>query len=361
LGSVGYGWDGDEWTLDTGTPVWRAAARYDIPYVPGRGGHLVTEALINEAIQGPAWRLSRSGGSVGMKMRISERSEAVVDYRIQVRRLVDVDVGALVNGDPWVPYLGLSEDLAGDPILRSEPRIVSGGSFLLVHDKRNDRFNPTSGMLWSTQIEVGDGAFTGDVTMRASAKAERLVMLGPTVVDIVGRGGFGFAQGRNMTLPVEERFFLGGGSSMRGFATDSVGPANFSRRPDIDHPRQTEPVVDALALPSDPGQWIPTGGDAMVSASVELRVPLPVIGFQRMDGTALVLFTDVGHVGFIEPTVVTTSRLEGEDPLVRASFGVGFRIATPVGPASFDIGFNPNPITERNEAWVLPHLSLGVL
>jgi outer membrane protein assembly factor BamA len=361
LGSVGYGWDGDEWRLDTGTPVWRAAARYDIPYVPGRGGHLVTEALINEAIQGPAWRLSRSGGSVGMKMRISDRSEAVVDYRVQVRRLVDVDVGALVNGDPWVPYLGLSEDLAGDPIVTSQPRVVSGGSFLLVHDKRNDRFNPTSGVLWSTQIEVGDGAFTGDVTMRASGKTERLLMLGPTVLNLVGRGGFGFAQGRNMTLPLEERFFLGGGSSMRGFATDSVGPANFSRRPDIDHPSQTEPVVDALALPADPGQWIPTGGDAMVSATVELRVPLPVIGFQSMDGTALVLFTDVGNVGFIEPTVVTTSRLAGKDPLVRTSFGVGLRIATPVGPASFDIGFNPSPITERGEAWVLPHLSLGVL
>jgi outer membrane protein assembly factor BamA len=49
------------------------------------------------------------------------------------------------------------------------------------------------------------------------------------------------------------------------------------------------------------------------------------------------------------------------DPLFRTSFGTGLRIATPIGPASFDVGFNPNPLPEREETWILPHLSLGVL
>jgi len=361
LGSVGYGWFGDEWRLDTATPVWRAATRYELPYVPGRGGRLVIEGLINESLQEPNWRLSRSGGSVGMKMRLSGMTEAVVDYRVQIRRLVDVDAGMLVNGDPWLSAVGLGEDMQGEPILTSAPRVVSGGSLLLVRDGRDDRFNPRSGGNWSTNLEVGDGVFSGTVTMRANTRVERLVPLGPLVLDLVGRGGIGFAQGRSVTLPLEERFFLGGGSTLRGFELNSVGPANFTARPEVSHPSQSEPAIDGLTLPYQPAQWVSTGGDAMAAATVEIRVPLPALGLRKMEGTSIVFFSDTGHVGFLDPTVVTTSRLEGRDPLVRISFGAGLRIATPVGPASFDIGINPNPMSEREEPVVVPHLSLGVL
>ena len=361
LGTIGYGWFGDEWILDTAEPIWRAATRYEMPYVPGRGGRLVIEGLIHEAIQEPTWRMSRSGGAVGLKMRLSRRAEAVVDYRVQVRRLVDVDPGALVNGDPWIGYLGLGADMSGDPVLESGDRVVSGGSLLLVYDRRNNRFNPKRGSLWSTHLEVGDGVFSGEVTFSATAKGERLIPLGPLVLDIVGRGGVGVAQGRRATLPLEERFFLGGGTTLRGFKTDSVGPANFARRPEIDHPSQTEPIVDGFAMASNGGQWVPTGGDMMAAASIELRVPLSVLGFRRLDQVDWVFFTDLGHVGFIDPTVVTTSRLEGSDSVVRSSVGTGIRFATPVGPASLDFGFNTKPIHERNEPVFLPHLTLGVL
>ena len=148
---------------------------------------------------------------------------------------------------------------------------------------------------------------------------------------------------------------------MRGFSTNSVGPANFSRRPEINHPSQTEAVVDGLALADNSGQWTATGGDAMAALTVELRVPMPVLGFRRMDGVDLVFFSDLGHVGFLDSTVVTTSRLEESDPWVRTSVGAGLRFATPVGPASLDIGINTSPIRERNEPTVLPHLTLGVL
>ena len=140
-----------------------------------------------------------------------------------------------------------------------------------------------------------------------------------------------------------------------------VGPANFSRRPEINHPTQTESVVDGLALSDNSGQWAATGGDAMAAATMEIRIPLPILGFRRLDNVDLVFFSDVGHVGFLDSTVVTTSRLEESDPWLRSSVGTGIRFATPVGPASLDVGFNTSPIRERNEPWILPHLTLGVL
>jgi outer membrane protein assembly factor BamA len=241
------------------------------------------------------------------------------------------------------------------------PRVSSGGSLLLIRDDRDDRFDPKSGGYWSTQFELGDGVFTEVVTLRAQAKVERLIPLGPLVLDMVGRGGVGFTQKEGQTLPIEERFFLGGGTTVRGFALNSIGPANYSARPEIDFPSQTEAVIDGLGIPDSAAHWVATGGDSMLAFTAELRVPMRLLGLHGLEGTSLVVFSDTGHVGFLDPSVVTTSISERLDPLVRTSFGAGLRISTPIGPASLDIGFNPSPMSERNETLILPHLSLGVL
>ena len=294
-------------------------------------------------------------------MRLAKETELVFDYSLQTRRLEDVDPGALVNGDPWVPLLGLSSDLSGEIVTTSEPMMHSGGSILIYRDSRDDRFRPTSGGTSSTHLEMGDGAFSGAATLRGSTRVERLVPVGPVIIDFVGSAGIGWAEGRSVTLPLEDRFYLGGGSTLRGFDLNSVGPANLTTRPEVPFPSQVEPVVDGISLRDSPAHWVATGGDSFAAFTVELRVPLPVLGLHQLDSTALTLFSDTGHVGFIDPLIITTSGLEGRDPIFRTSFGAGLRIATPIGPASFDVGINPSPMTERNEAWILPHLSLGVL
>ena len=44
-----------------------------------------------------------------------------------------------------IGYLGLTDDISGEPVLDSGERVVSGGSLLLVYDRRNNRFNPKRG------------------------------------------------------------------------------------------------------------------------------------------------------------------------------------------------------------------------
>lgn len=361
LGQVGYAWVGNEWKIDTAVPVWRAATRYEMPYVPGRGQRLILEGLLQETVQEPTWRMTRSGGSVAVKMRLGSQAEAVVDYRVQARRIEDVDPGSLVAGDPWIPLLGLESDLTGDVITSSDPRVVSGASVLFYRDGRDDRFDPHKGGTTSTLIEVSDGAFSDPMTLRGTGRFERLIPMGPLVLDLVAFGGLGWAQGAGVTLPLEDRFYLGGGSTLRGFSLNSVGPANLTARPEIPFPGQVDPAVDGISLRNQPAHWVATGGDAFAAFSAEIWIPLPVLGFSNMDSTSLVFFSDTGHVGFLDSEVVTSSRLMDTDPLFRTSFGAGFRIATPIGPASFDVGFNPSPLPEREEPWILPHLSLGVL
>lgn len=362
LGQVGFGWSGDGWLLDTATPTYRAAVRYQVPWVIGRGSHIVVDGLLGELTQEPTFRISRSGGSVGLRWSQGRTWDLFVDYRIQVRRLSDIDPGALVGGDPWIDALGLE---AGDPrsalTLPSERRIVSGPELILVTDLRDDRFNPHKGLFTSTVLDISDGAFSDPWTARAEVRVEQFVPAGPLVLDFIGRGGIGTAGAGRQVLPIDERFTLGGATTLRGFSLGSAGPANYIARPDIDFPSQTAPVIDGLALRDAPAHWVPTGGELLLAGTVEVRIPFSSLGANSIDTTSLALFTDVGHLSFLDPNVTTDSTVIGDERPVRVGVGVGLRISTPIGPASIDLGVNPWRLPGREEPLLTPHLSLGEL
>jgi len=360
LGQVGLEWLSDSWQLDTAAPVWRAAATYQAPNVPGRGQELVVEGLLLEAVQEPAYRLERSGASLLLRLQ-GAGLEGVVGYRVQIRRLEDVDPGALVPGDPWLPYLDLERDLEGSLRLPSARRLTSGPRLVLLADRRNDRFNPTRGTVVSGVLEATDGLTNQPLTLRGEGRVEQYIGVGPLVLDVVGRAGAGWAAGRDSTLGVEDRFYLGGSSTLRGFRLNSVGPANRTGRPQVPFSDATEPLVEGAGIRSGSTHWVNTGGDTLLSLQTELRVPMPVLGFSDLDSTSMVFFNELGHVSFRDQDISTTSSLRGVDPWLRASVGTGLRVTTPVGPAAVALGYNPRPIAGRDEPAFLAHLSLGEL
>ncbi len=366
IGQAGLGWEGDRWLLNVDAPTYKAAIRYEAPWVLGRGFRLSVEGLLGERVQEPTFRFSRTGAAVGLRYTRSRRFDVFADYRLQARRIEDIDPGALVLGDPWLGPLHVErlDDLSGIA-LPSDRRVVTGPEVVLVYDGRDDRFNPRRGAFISGIFSVSDSLITDPLYLRGQLRLERFVPLGPVVLDLVGDLGAGWSPGISDTLPIEDRFYLGGGSSLRGFAVNSVGPANYIGRPEIGFPDEVGPIVGGTSLRDRSAHWVTTGGDSVLASTVEVRVPFPTLGLSGFDNTALATFMDLGHVGFLDSFVTADSALATEttvaDPFFRWSVGAGLRISTPIGPAALDLGFNLDPLPGRDEAWILPHLSLGEL
>jgi outer membrane protein insertion porin family len=357
LGQVGYGWQSEGWLLDVDSPVWKAAVRYEAPGIPRQTQRLIIEGLINELTQEANYRLSRSGLSLGVGFERRADLQLQLTYQVQARRLEDVDPGVLVVGDPWLDVLDDPES----PTLPSAWRLQGGPTLQLAWDGRDDRFNPTEGTFSSGSIQVADGLLSDVTNIRFSGRGERLWPVQGMVVKLGVLGGVGLSAAGS-TLPLEDRFFLGGTDSLRGFALDTVGPANFTLRPDIDFPPQLSPLIDSTSLRDEPNRWVATGGDAHAAGSLELRVPLSMLGLGDWETTSAVLFSDFGQAFFLDRDITTIDSPDGAtEPPVRYSVGFGIRQGTPIGPAALDIGFNPDPILDRDEASFVLHLSLGTL
>lgn len=141
----------------------------------------------------------------------------------------------------------------------------------------------------------------------------------------------------NGSLPISERFFAGGGNSIRGFDFEEAGPRVVIVPQGIFRNRRGEPV-------SLPPFTVPFGGDALAVVNLEARIP--VAGFLRA-----VPFYDGGNVfkrpanifnpSDAAPNDVTAQNLRA---LWTHTVGLGLRLKTPVGGEfGIDYGYLLNP------------------
>ncbi len=371
VAQAGLSYRGDEWALDTTTPEWRAGLRYEAPNIPGDGQRSFLDLLLNEEQQHSTYRLARSGGGVGVRTDVGKNGSLIMDYRLEWRRLEDVDPGVLIENDPWLPLLGLPDSPVAvdeafdptawdDPMVPSTARISSGPGFLLVTDARDDPQNPRRGVRWMLEARLEDGVLSTAPFVTTRTQLQTLMPLGPMGLLLGVQAGMGQVLEVGTTLPLEERFRLGGAGSMRGFERESLGPRNRLAAYDPGFPPEIGPVLEYLRQ-GDPYRWVATGGDAMLLATVELKLPFPMLGLRGWDDAALVGFADVGNAFLLEDLVETTSMQEGGEPFLRTGVGVGFRYHTALGPLQLDLGLNPWMMEERDEVPYRFHLSLGTL
>ena len=113
--------------------------------------------------------------------------------------------------------------------------------------------------------------------------------------------------GENPAIPISERYFLGGASTVRGYREQLLGPVDYD----------------------DEGKNpIARGGNLMVLGNLELRIPLLWLLWGE-------IFLDAGNVWS------ETSKFDIMD--IKPSAGSGIAIITPVGPLRFDYGLKLRP------------------
>ena len=141
------------------------------------------------------------------------------------------------------------------------------------------------------------------------------------------------------TLPISERFFAGGGNTLRGFEFESAGPRVVIDPQGTFHNSDGEPVT------LDPFT-IPLGGNALAIVNIEARVP--VTNSVRMVG-----FYDGGNVfrrvgDLFKPTSVPDSDIIRRNLNAKwtNTVGIGLRLKTPIGGEfGIDYGYLLRPPT----------------
>src|ERR1700686_1170859 len=232
--------------------------------------------------------------------------------------------------------------------LFEQPTLVSQFGVTWVHDRRDNPADATRGSYNSADFGVADS------NIGSSASFLRFYYQNSTYHPIKRR--FSFARSIRIgglipyrdtvsltfplpttpplptVIPLPERFFAGGGTSLRGFALNQAGPR-------------------------DSVTGFPVGGQALLILNQEFRFPmrLPFIG-SALSGA---LFYDGGNVysrlsrvtfrpyspkPIFNPSSPTQCEFNCTNELnyFAHTVGLGFRYGTPVGPIRIDLGYQIN-------------------
>jgi outer membrane protein insertion porin family len=219
--------------------------------------------------------------------------------------------------------------VADDVAQLRERRVLTTLTLSAVRQRVNNELDPTRGSLITAEATVSSRflgssslqqfvRLSGDATWyrplsRSIVVAARIkggVIFSPEIV--LGSGEpLGF-------VPPDQRFYAGGPNDLRGYDRNELGPVVYVVPRDS---LQSDSSYNATAL-----RVAATGGDRLAIANVEVRFPAPFLS----ERFKLAAFVDAGALWSREKTAG-----------LRITPGLGVRVASPLGPIRFDVGYNP--------------------
>ena len=251
----------EPWTF--GTP-WRTDLTLDIEYKKEPGYHLY-----------------QTGGFLTVGRSFLQRSNVMMQFRSQRGKLSEVKVKEI------------PEDVKTD---------IRSFELTLIHDTRDNLFNPMRGIYAEFSSELG-GSFSDRVRgfIKITGKFKYFYSRTPgTAFASAIEIGWMNAQGGLPKIPLSERFYAGGPNSVRGFEYQKLGPLDEARTPSGGQLRWVWNVIE-----------------------IRKRV------YKMLDGA---IFLDMGNVW----STPETFRFRE----VRFSPGAGLRLNTPLGVGRIDLGVN---------------------
>lgn len=285
------------------------------------------------------FNFSRKAINASVLRRVSPRVTVSGRYGLDFSRVFDLGIEEADRSliDRLFPQVRLST--------------LSGG---VLWDRRDDPVAPSTGTLVTANLEVAVrslGSQVGYAKTFFQVSAFRPLTSNRRVV-VATRAQLGVARGFERDVPVEDargepvldaaghavtetvadlpasqRFFAGGGTTVRGFQIDRLGVAE---------------VLNPNGLSN--------GGNAVMVLNAEVRaVVLQLIG------------RDLGVVGFADAGNVFARAGDLDVMRLRTTAGVGLRFDSPIGPLRFDVGlkFRRMVVGGRRERGWEYHLSIG--
>ncbi len=184
-----------------------------------------------------------------------------------------------------------------------------------IRDQRNDPINPSRGDFITGTFQIANGRMVEDDLdvkevdfTSVFAQASFFRPAKEAVIAASVRLGWNQAYGGTTSLPITERYFAGGSTTLRAFGLDEAGPDR--------------------------------GGNALAIVNLEYRFPIPF------------LFSGLGGAAFYDTGTTFPSISDFSFGHFTHTAGFGVRYETPLGPIiRVDFGFNLNrqPDESRNK------------
>jgi len=245
-----------------------------------------------------------TGGDIKAGYALSDSLSTFWLYKFEAKQIYDESQGLLAN-----IHSGLI--LAPDP--HSTTSAVSAS---LTSNTTDYRIDPSSGMIDSISLEFAGLGGTNRYLRYITEHTLFLPVGWGTVASL--RGTLGYIQRIGKDIPIDEKFYLGGISSLRGYTGRTVCPL------------QTTPHTsqDFLGIGTDSTNTVYLGGDT--EAVVNLEYTFPLLKEAGLKGVA---FFDTGNAadGF------------GNTFHFLSSYGAGIRWFSPIGPLRLEYGIPLNP------------------
>ena len=184
-------------------------------------------------------------------------------------------------------------------------------------DYRNNKVLPTSGFIFDTSLDFAPNDIGSISFIRGRIRFSYYVPVTAKSSLALGvRAGL-ISPLSSQQLPIDERFFNGGATTVRSFSELTLGPRDNA--------------------------GYPLGGESFTVFNIEYTFPIwgDVYG---------ALFVDAGNV------VQNAANFGVED--MRYAIGGGLRYNLPIGAIRFDYGLNPSP--KPGEAQGAFHFAIGV-
>jgi outer membrane protein insertion porin family/translocation and assembly module TamA len=271
------------------------------PYVFGSRKNRFSLAFRPQQLDEPGYLLNATRLHPRFEREISEHLSGYLGYRLEYDQLNDVS-------DSTVRILQEFQRKGA----------LSGLGMGLVWSTVDNPLDATTGEMISFGVEQVGGVFGGDFEfLKLQGEARKYHQLTPRLV-LAGRLKIGFTDpaGQSDEVPLFERFYAGGISSVRGYGRHRLGPISASDDP--------------------------VGGRSLFEGGLELRRQFT----EKLGGT---LFLDFGQVSLKSFDV----------PMDDLKFASGFGVlyTTPIGPVLLALGFPFDPPRD-DQPWQV-HFSIG--